>query len=145
MVGRIFWDDAVSQLQTDEDPPLKNIPEILKNLNTRELIRHFHSTGFCARTACVDPKVLDASFAGRELDEQFFRDLPANVDPCGENGEFHTFVFDGPVFRNPIRVRVGEIVERDSFIYCDLLPSAAVVARTSAGPHKHTNLKGETK
>jgi uncharacterized protein (TIGR00290 family) len=109
--------------------------------NTRELIRHFHSTGFCARTACVDPKVLDASFAGRELDEQFFRDLPANIDPCGENGEFHTFVFDGPVFRNPIRIRVGEIVERDSFIYCDLLPSAAVVARTSAGPRKHTNLQ----
>jgi uncharacterized protein (TIGR00290 family) len=95
--------------------------------DTRELIRHFHATGFRAITACVDPKVLDRSFAGRELDEQFFRGLPANVDPCGENGEFHTFVFDGPIFRNPIPVRAGEILERDSFIYCDLLPDAALL------------------
>src|SRR6202049_3276130 len=95
--------------------------------DTRELVRHFHSAGFRAITACVDPKVLDRSFAGRELDEQFFRDLPANVDPCGENGEFHTFLFDGPIFRKPIPVRPGEIVERDSFIYCDLLPDAALL------------------
>ena len=95
--------------------------------DTRELIRHFHSAGFRAITACVDPKVLDRSFAGRELDEEFFRDLPANVDPCGENGEFHTFVFDGPIFRNRIPVRADEILERDSFIYCDLLPDAALL------------------
>ena len=95
--------------------------------NTRELIHHFHSAGFRAITACVDPKVLDPSFAGRELDGQFFRDLPPNVDPCGENGEFHTFVFDGPIFRQPVPVRVGEIVERDSFVYCDLLPGAVPV------------------
>jgi uncharacterized protein (TIGR00290 family) len=88
--------------------------------DTGELIREFHEQGFRAIAACVDPKVLDRTFAGRELDEQFFRDLPRNVDPCGENGEFHTFVFDGPIFRKPIRVRAGEIVERDSFIYCDL-------------------------
>jgi uncharacterized protein (TIGR00290 family) len=95
--------------------------------DTRELIREFHENGFRAIAACVDPKVLDRSFAGRELDDAFFRDLPANVDPCGENGEFHTFVFDGPIFRKPIPVRVGEIVERDSFIYADLMPSPAVV------------------
>jgi uncharacterized protein (TIGR00290 family) len=95
--------------------------------DTRELIRHFHSAGFRAITACVDPKVLDRSFAGRELDEQFFRDLPANVDPCGENGEFHTFVFDGPIFRNSVPVRAGEVIERDSFIYCDLLPDSALL------------------
>ena len=95
--------------------------------DTRELIRHFHSDGFRAMTACVDPKVLDRSFVGSELDEQFFGDLPPNADPCGENGEFHTFVFDGPIFRNPIAVRSGEIVERDSFIYCDLLPAAALL------------------
>jgi uncharacterized protein (TIGR00290 family) len=95
--------------------------------DTRELIRYFHAAAFRAITACVDPKVLDRSFAGRELDEQFFGDLPANVDPCGENGEFHTFVFDGPIFRNPIPVRAGEILERDSFIYCDLLPDAALL------------------
>jgi uncharacterized protein (TIGR00290 family) len=95
--------------------------------DTRELARHFQAVGFRGLAACVDPKVLDRSFAGRELDEQFFRDLPANVDPCGENGEFHTFVFDGPIFRNPIPVRAGEILERDSFIYCDLLPGAALM------------------
>jgi uncharacterized protein (TIGR00290 family) len=95
--------------------------------DTRELIRSFHAARFRAIAACIDPKVLDRSFAGRELDDAFFRDLPAGVDPCGENGEFHTFVFDGPIFRNPISVRAGEILERDSFIYCDLLPAAAVV------------------
>jgi uncharacterized protein (TIGR00290 family) len=94
--------------------------------DTRELIRGFHAARFRAIAACIDPRVLDRSFAGRELDESFFRDLPAGVDPCGENGEFHTFVFDGPIFRKPISVRAGEVVERDSFIYCDLLPSAAV-------------------
>jgi uncharacterized protein (TIGR00290 family) len=90
--------------------------------DTRELVREFRKNGFRAIAVCVDPKVLDRSFAGRELDDAFFRDLPASVDPCGENGEFHTFVFDGPIFRNPIPIRTAEIVERDSFIYCDLLP-----------------------
>src|SRR6267142_2422682 len=95
--------------------------------DTSELIRSFHAAGFRAITACVDPKVLDRSFAGRELDTSFFHDLPAGVDPCGENGEFHTFVFDGPIFREPIPVSPGEVVERDSFIYCDLLPSESPV------------------
>ena len=90
--------------------------------DTRELIRHFHSNRFRSIAVCVDGKILDRSFAGRELDESFFRDLPPGVDPCGENGEFHTFVFDGPIFRNPIPVRTGEVIERDSFIFCDLLP-----------------------
>ena len=90
--------------------------------DTRELIRHFHSNCFRSIAVCVDGKILDRSFAGRELDESFFRDLPPCVDPCGENGEFHTFVFDGPIFRNPIPVRTGEVIERDSFIFCDLLP-----------------------
>jgi uncharacterized protein (TIGR00290 family) len=94
--------------------------------DTRELIHHFHAAGFRAIAACVDPKVLDRNFAGRALDEQFFRELPPTVDPCGENGEFHTFVFDGPIFRKPIPVRAGEIVDRDSFVYCDLLPAQAV-------------------
>jgi len=95
--------------------------------DTRELIRSFHAAGFRAITACVDPKVLDRSFAGRELDASFFHDLPAGVDPCGENGEFHTFVFDGPIFRKPVPVMLGEVVERDSFIYCDLLPAESSV------------------
>jgi uncharacterized protein (TIGR00290 family) len=95
--------------------------------DTRELIRDFHAAKFRAIAACVDPKVLDRSFAGRELDASFFRDLPIGVDPCGENGEFHTFVFNGPIFRKPIPVSRGEVVERDSFIYCDLLPSESPV------------------
>jgi len=95
--------------------------------DTRELIRSFQAARFRAVAACIDPKVLDRSFAGRELDDSFFRDLPPSVDPCGENGEFHTFVFDGPIFRYPIPVTVGEVVERDSFIYCDLLPSESPV------------------
>jgi uncharacterized protein (TIGR00290 family) len=90
--------------------------------NTCELIYFFHQQRFRAIAACVDSKVLDPSFAGRELDESFFRDLPANADPCGENGEFHTFVFDGPIFQSPIPIRTGEIVNRDGFVFCDLLP-----------------------
>jgi uncharacterized protein (TIGR00290 family) len=88
--------------------------------DTRELIRSFHANGFRAVAVCVDPKILASSFAGRELDESFFRDLPPHADPCGENGEFHTFVFDGPIFHSPISVRTGEIVNRDGFVFCDI-------------------------
>jgi uncharacterized protein (TIGR00290 family) len=90
--------------------------------DTCELARDFMRLGFRAITVCVDPRVLDASFAGRELDATFFADLPGGVDPCGENGEFHTFVFDGPVFTTAIAFRVGEKVLRDGFCFCDLLP-----------------------
>jgi uncharacterized protein (TIGR00290 family) len=89
--------------------------------DTRELIRSFHANQFRAVAVCVDSKVLDPSFAGRELDESFFRDLPSHADPCGENGEFHSFVFDGPIFQSPIPVRTGEIVNRDGFVFCDIL------------------------
>jgi uncharacterized protein (TIGR00290 family) len=90
--------------------------------DSRELARDFLRLGFQAITVCVDPRVLDSSFAGRVLDESFFADLPPSVDPCGENGEFHTFVFDGPVFQTPIRFATGEKVLRDGFCFCDLLP-----------------------
>ena len=89
--------------------------------DTRELIRSFHANRFRAIAVCVDSKVLDPSFAGRELDESFFRALPPQADSCGENGEFHTFVFDGPLFQFPIHVRTGEIVNRDGFVFCDIL------------------------
>lgn len=89
--------------------------------DTRELIRSFHANKFRAVAVCVDSKVLAPSFAGRELDDSFFRDLPLHADPCGENGEFHTFVFDGPIFPSPIPIRTGEIVNRDGFVFCDLL------------------------
>ena len=93
-------------------------------IDTRELAARFLKDGFRAVTACVDPRKLIPSFAGRELNAAFFRDLPRDVDPCGENGEFHTFVFDGPIFRSPIPVRVGPVVERDSFVFCDLAPES---------------------
>lgn len=90
--------------------------------DTRELARDFVRLGFRAIAVCVDPRVLDPSFAGRVLDESFFADLPPGVDPCGENGEFHTFVFDGPIFRKPVYCLLGEKVTRDGFCFCDLLP-----------------------
>ena len=88
--------------------------------DTRELIHEFQANKFRAIAVCVDPKAIDPTFAGRELDESFFRDLPPHADPCGENGEFHTFVFDGPIFQSPIPVRTGEVVNRDGFVFCDL-------------------------
>ena len=89
--------------------------------DTRELAASFVALGFRARTACIDPRILGRSFAGRELNENFFKDLPPNADPCGENGEFHTFVYDGPMFKKPVKCKTGEVVERDGFVFCDLL------------------------
>jgi uncharacterized protein (TIGR00290 family) len=91
--------------------------------DTGELARSFVEQGFCAVLACVDPCALDRSFAGREYDERLLADLPRGVDPCGENGEFHTFVYGGPMFREPIACRTGEVVERDGFVFCDVVPA----------------------
>ena len=96
--------------------------------DTRELAAEFCGMGFRAITVCVDGKVLDRGFAGRELNEQFFRDLPPQADPCGENGEFHTFVYDGPIFQQPLRCTAGEIVERHGFYFCDLIPERKAVS-----------------
>lgn len=90
---------------------------------TAALARAFVDNGFRARIVCLDPAAVDPSFAGRAFDDAFLADLPESVDPCGENGEFHTFVFDGPIFRRPLAVSVGEVVERDGFWFCDLLPT----------------------
>jgi uncharacterized protein (TIGR00290 family) len=87
---------------------------------TAELARTMIASGLRAKITCVDPKVLPAEFAGRDFDSQFLADLPPQIDPCGENGEFHSFVYDGPGFREPINVSVGEIVERDGFVFADL-------------------------
>ncbi len=87
---------------------------------TRSLARYFIEAGFKAVVVCVDPKQVDPSFCGREYDQRFLDDLPEGVDPCGENGEFHTFVYDGPIFRRPIQINRGEVVERDGFWFCDL-------------------------
>jgi len=90
--------------------------------DTRELIRFFHAERFRSVAVCIDGKVLDRGFAGRELDATFCAELPPGVDPCGENGEFHTYVFDGPIFQQPVRFQTGELVRRESFVFCDLVP-----------------------
>ncbi len=90
--------------------------------DTRELIARFVRLRYRAVLTCIDPRVLPPSFAGRMIDNEFVRDLPKSVDPCGENGEYHSFVFDGPLFKNPIRIGRGESVERDGFWFCDLIP-----------------------
>jgi len=95
--------------------------------DTKELAREFVRLGFRAMAVCIDPRILDRSFAGRELDEGFFSDLPSHADPCGENGEFHTFVYNGPIFKHPVKCRTGEVVERDSFVFCDLLSEKEVL------------------
>jgi uncharacterized protein (TIGR00290 family) len=90
--------------------------------DTGQLIREFIGLGFRAVLVCVDPAKLDPRFAGRVIDARFLEELPQGVDPCGENGEFHTFVFDGPLFSEPVKFSLGEVVCRDSFWFCDLLP-----------------------
>ena len=90
--------------------------------DTRKLASSFLKDGFKAVLVCVDSRFLDRSFAGRAFDESLLADLPHHVDPCGENGEFHTFVHAGPIFSRPVLVRPGEIVLRENrFWYCDLL------------------------
>jgi uncharacterized protein (TIGR00290 family) len=89
---------------------------------TGELAREMISAGLRALVTCVDPAQLSTSFAGREFNGEFVSTLPDHVDPCGERGEFHTFAFDGPMFSKPVAVELGEIIEREGFIYADLLP-----------------------
>ncbi len=102
-------------LGTGLDPifPVWDIP-------TPQLALDMLASGLRAKITCVNPKVLSREFAGRDFDAHFLADLPAGIDPCGENGEFHTFVYAGPMFSNPIPVETGEIVERDGFIFADL-------------------------
>jgi uncharacterized protein (TIGR00290 family) len=89
--------------------------------NTRSLSREMLAGGLRARIACIDQKVLDLSFAGREFDAQFIADLPRSCDPCGENGEFHTFVYDGPMFHRPIAIEAGEVHPDGDFAFADFL------------------------
>jgi uncharacterized protein (TIGR00290 family) len=91
--------------------------------DTTELANEFVDDGFEATLVCVDPRRLDPSFAGRAYDRRLLADLPPGVDPCGENGEFHTFVHAGPVFSRPIACTTGDVVERDGFVFCDLVPA----------------------
>jgi uncharacterized protein (TIGR00290 family) len=97
--------------------PLWEIP-------TRELAHEMIRGGLRARITCVDKNALDARFAGREFDLALLADLPPHTDPCGENGEFHTFAYAGPMFQHPIPVAAGELRDADGFVFADLLPVA---------------------
>ncbi len=88
---------------------------------TSELAREMVSQGLKAVITCVNPALLDRSFAGREFDRRLLDELPSGVDPCGERGEFHSFAYDGPMFQRPVTAALGEIVERDAFVFADLL------------------------
>ncbi len=94
----------------------------LWGMPTGKLSREMVNGGLRAIITCVDPKHLPADFAGQEFGGSFLDRIPAVVDPCGENGEFHTFAFDGPMFKEPVKVAVGETVARDGFLFTDLLP-----------------------
>lgn len=89
---------------------------------TGELARDLIGAGVKAKVTCVDRAKLDATYAGREYDGDFLDSLPAGIDPCGENGEFHTFVYDAPVFSSAIPVTIGEKLERDGFVFADVVP-----------------------
>jgi uncharacterized protein (TIGR00290 family) len=93
----------------------------LWGLPTRALAKEMIAAGVRAKLTCVDPKRLASGFAGRDFDETLLKEFPEDVDPCGENGEFHSFVYAGPMFQYPLEIQAGEIVERDGFVFADLL------------------------
>jgi len=95
---------------------------VWKTKTTAELAREMIGGGLRAYLTCVDPRKLDRSFAGRAFDAALLAELPAGVDPCGENGEFHSFVWDGPMFQQPLAIRLGDVVDRDGFVFADLIP-----------------------
>jgi uncharacterized protein (TIGR00290 family) len=92
----------------------------LWKLDTRQLIADMWAAGVRSRIVCLDPRKLSASFAGRDLNQELVDEFPAGIDPCGENGEFHTFVYDGPIFAHAIPVQNGDAVTRDGFVFSDL-------------------------
>ncbi|MBD3581907.1 Dph6-related ATP pyrophosphatase [Flavobacterium selenitireducens] len=128
--GDIFLEDLKSYRESQLRPYGIDTAFPLWKRDTRELMREFVALGFKAVVICIDASKLDASFLGRVLDTEFVSSLPQGVDACGENGEFHTFCFDAPFFKNPIRYSIGETVYRQyeageyeqGFWYCDLVP-----------------------
>jgi uncharacterized protein (TIGR00290 family) len=125
--GVVFGDIFLEDLKKYREDKLsilnlKGIFPIWKN-DTKALAKRFIDSGYKAIITCVDSKVLPKEFAGRKFDEKFLADLPEGVDPCGENGEFHSFVYDGPIFNGKIDFTAGAVVLRDNrFYFCDLVP-----------------------
>lgn len=110
--GDIFLEDLRKYREDQlQSIGMKSVFPLWKQ-NTADLINEFLSLGFKTIVTCVNETYLDKSFAGRIIDQDFIKDLPENVDPCGENGEFHTFTFDGPIFKNPIAFEIGETVKK---------------------------------
>jgi uncharacterized protein (TIGR00290 family) len=137
----VFGDIFLEDLRKYREEQLKGfgigtVFPLWKN-DTKKLLAEFIHLGFKAIVVCVNAELLDESFAGRIIDQAFLEDLPANVDPCGENGEFHTFCFDGPIFRHPVAFTKGKTIYREyklpvtsdnhkdsiGFWFCDLLPA----------------------
>jgi diphthamide synthase (EF-2-diphthine--ammonia ligase) len=113
---RAYREGQLSKIGIDAVFPLWQKP-------TEALAQEMVDAGMCAHVVCVDCSKLSANFAGREFNRALLADLPRGIDPCGENGEFHTFVSAGPMFNGDVSVRVGETVERDGFAFADLLPA----------------------
>lgn len=132
--GDLFLED-IRAYREEKLAPTKIKPHFpLWGSDTRTLAREMIDGGLRARITCIDPRVLDASFAGRDFDATLLDALPANVDPCGERGEFHTFAYEGPMFRERIAIESGVVVERDGFVFADLLPRAELEsARSRSG------------
>ena len=122
--GDIFLEDVREYREKNlSKVHMKGIFPLWKR-NSRELVKKFINLGFKAIIVCVDSKALDKSFVGRIIDEKLLEDLPEGVDPAGENGEYHSFVFDGPIFKRRVNFKVGEVVFRENrFYYLDLVPT----------------------
>jgi uncharacterized protein (TIGR00290 family) len=117
--GDLFLEDIRAYREQQLKPvgleplfPLWRVP-------TLELARSMMASGLKAKVTCIDQRRLENSYLGRDFDPEFLRDLPPGIDPCGENGEFHTFVYDAPVFARPIQIEPGVIVEREGFAFAD--------------------------
>ena len=123
--GDLFLEDI--RMYREEKLALTGVTPVfpLWKEDTLELARRILKAGFKAVITCVDLKKLHSKFAGRYFDESFLEELPPNVDPCGENGEFHMFVFDGPIFKNPIEITLGQCLTRDGFEFADIQPTGS--------------------
>ena len=119
--GDLFLEDVRRYRETRlAGSGLEPLFPIWKTKPTKDLAHDMIEGGLQARLTCVNPKTLDRKFAGRLFDRSFLADLPAGIDPCGENGEFHSFAFAGPMFNKAIKVELGEIVDRDGYVFADL-------------------------